>query len=273
MAGLISTAMGDTTKDTELGQDVFKATTTGFDPATRTVDPSKETVAGQLNTDLATESPLITRARNSATQAANRRGLINSSIAAGAGEAAAIDAALPIASADANTYTTAARDNQNMQNAALQFGAGAANTTSQVNAGAGNQVATMGYGNELQKGIIGAQTAAQSQLQTQAGQQASQLSAQQAQQETALQGVRGAQATSLAQIEADYKGLIQASASASRLFDTAQQSIAAIMSDTNTSVQQKQDAVNTATALLRAGLTIEGAVANVDLAGLLDFNA
>ena len=58
-------------------------------------------VSGRLNTLLDAESPYIQRARTRAKQFANRRGLLSSSIAAGAGEAAAIDAALPIAQADA----------------------------------------------------------------------------------------------------------------------------------------------------------------------------
>ena len=58
-------------------------------------------VSGRLKGLLSEDSPYIDRARTSARQAANRRGLMNSSIAAGAGEAAAIDAALPIAQADA----------------------------------------------------------------------------------------------------------------------------------------------------------------------------
>lgn len=59
-------------------------------------------VSGRLHGLLQSDSPYIDRARTRARQYANRRGLMNSSIAAGAGEAAAIDAALPIAQADAN---------------------------------------------------------------------------------------------------------------------------------------------------------------------------
>ena len=58
-------------------------------------------VSGRLHGLLDSESPYLDRARARARQYANRRGLMNSSIAAGAGETAAIDAALPIAQADA----------------------------------------------------------------------------------------------------------------------------------------------------------------------------
>ena len=81
------------------------------------VDADKSTVAGQLGSLLAKDSPWITRARTKAAQTSAARGLGNSSIAAGAGEAAAIDAALPIAQQDATSYLTAQRDNTSALNA------------------------------------------------------------------------------------------------------------------------------------------------------------
>ena len=59
-------------------------------------------VSGRLDTLLRSDNPYLERRRTRALQYANRRGLRNSSIAAGAAEAAAIDAAVPIASADAD---------------------------------------------------------------------------------------------------------------------------------------------------------------------------
>ena len=54
-------------------------------------------VAGLVQKD----SPIMQQARAGAARSANRRGLLNSSIAVGAGEDAAIKSALPIASQDA----------------------------------------------------------------------------------------------------------------------------------------------------------------------------
>lgn len=84
-------------------------------PVTRSVT-SQETVAGQMGGLLSQDNPYIKRARASALDYANSRGLANSSIAAGAGEAAAIDAALPIAQQDAGTFSNQALTNQNAQN-------------------------------------------------------------------------------------------------------------------------------------------------------------
>lgn len=60
-----------------------------------------QTVEGIVTRLLGEESPFLRRARELALQQANERGLLNSSIAAGAGTAAAIDAALQIANPDA----------------------------------------------------------------------------------------------------------------------------------------------------------------------------
>lgn len=64
-------------------------------------EPADASVATQLGKVLASDSPLLTAARTRAKQEANRRGLLNSSIAVQAGEAAALDVALPIASQQA----------------------------------------------------------------------------------------------------------------------------------------------------------------------------
>lgn len=73
-----------------------------------------QSVETPLNKLLAGSSDYIRNARNSGTAYAARRGLINSSIAAGSAQGAAIDKALPIASQDAAQTAT---NNLSMQNA------------------------------------------------------------------------------------------------------------------------------------------------------------
>lgn len=181
------------------------ATTPDITPVTRTIDPSKETVAGQLDTLTAKESPLMTRARTGAMQAANARGLMNSSIAAGAGEAAAIDSALPIATADANLYGVAARDNQIAQN---QFG---------------------------------------------------------------IQKLQSASAKELLNIEAQYKTVMQGTASASQVMAAAQAGINDILKDTTLSNDAKTALVKKVNDGLRAQMGVIGAMSGMDLSGLLVF--
>lgn len=81
-------------------------------PATRELDPTKETVAGQMETLLSKDSPYIRQAREDTARQANRRGMINSLMAQGAGQEAAIRAALPIAQQDAKSYLEQGMTNQ-----------------------------------------------------------------------------------------------------------------------------------------------------------------
>lgn len=229
MAGLIQNAMQDqTTKPVPAVGTSAAANTVSADPAMRSVDAAKETVSGQLDKLLASDSPYIKQAEAGAMQTANQRGLINSSMAAGAGRAAAIGAALPVAQADASAYSGVSKDNQTATNAALSQGADASNKAAMFNADAQNQ-----------------QT-----LQTQ----------------------KGAQAISLADIEANYKTLMQTSSSASQVFSETQNQMAAILNNPNTSPEQKASAIESVKSMLQSSLTVIGAISNTDLAGLLDFS-
>jgi hypothetical protein len=81
-----------------------------------------ETVRSQLQQIIADDSPLMQQARARAMQTSNARGLLNSSMAATAGESALYDAAMPIATQDAATYARSG-----------EFNAGQANTFSRDN--------------------------------------------------------------------------------------------------------------------------------------------
>jgi len=108
-----------------------------------TVDPN-QTVAGQLATDMSVNSPLMQQAKAQSLDSMNGRGLINSSMAIGAGQGALYDKALQIATPDASTYANAATNNAQMANTNAQFNAGnqtqvsEANTNSLNTAGAFN---------------------------------------------------------------------------------------------------------------------------------------
>lgn len=82
-----------------------------------------QTAFGQLNTNLAKGSPYIKQAENYGIRRANERGMINSSIAAGAARGEAYKAAAPLAVNDANTYSQQAIQNQKFQNDALNLDA------------------------------------------------------------------------------------------------------------------------------------------------------
>ena len=86
-----------------------------------TITPKPEsTVQGQMGTLLDKESSYMQLARTKALQQANARGLVNSSIAVGASQDAAIRAGLPIAQQDAATQFQAQTANQQAENQIIQ---------------------------------------------------------------------------------------------------------------------------------------------------------
>lgn len=261
MAGLINSAItGTQEKDLLAPGKTLQMQGVGYDPEKRGVG-SEELVSTQLDKQLGKDSLLQQRARAGAMQTANSRGLLNSTMAAQAGEAAAIDAALPIAGADASTYSLAARENQAAGNTALQFGANATNQASTLNVSNAADIAKLREAGGIESGLV-----------TQKGALESNLLAQKGQLETALQTLKGGQAEMLANIEANYKTLLQASDAAKTLSATNMQLMTAVMSDTTTTPEQKQAGIDRLTDMYRAALAVVGGAAGVDLVGLLDFS-
>lgn len=89
-------------------------------PAMSEVDTATETVEGRLNALTAKGSKYTELAAKDASRRANTRGLINSTMAAGAGTEAAIRSALPIAQQDANTFAENRQANQDAENRFLE---------------------------------------------------------------------------------------------------------------------------------------------------------
>lgn len=84
--------------------------------ATSYYDEAKSTVAGRLNTLLSSDSPYIKQAEQRAKEEASRKGLLNSSMAIGAGREAAISQAMPIAQQDASEFNKFGLQQQQTEN-------------------------------------------------------------------------------------------------------------------------------------------------------------
>ena len=109
------------------GYTPVNTTATSYDPTNWNVDKN-QTTSGQLQQVLDPNSPLMAQAASLGTEQANARGLVNSTMGITAADSAMYNAAVPIASSNAQTYANAAQTNAGATNAALQFGAGATNT-------------------------------------------------------------------------------------------------------------------------------------------------
>lgn len=89
-------------------------------PVQRNVNEQKDTVSGQIGSLLDKSNPYMELSRRNAQRTANSRGLINSTMAAKAGEEAAIQSAMPIATQDAATYFDQGKTNQGVVNKFLE---------------------------------------------------------------------------------------------------------------------------------------------------------
>lgn len=114
----------------------------GYDPE-RVGVTEEMTVAGQLESITGADSPLMRQARQQGLLESARRGLLNSSIAAGAAQGAVVRQALPIAQQDAATFFQAARDNMAAANRAAEFGASAENIAELTNAAEQNRITAL----------------------------------------------------------------------------------------------------------------------------------
>lgn len=121
MAGLIKTSME---KNTNLAKPTASYTATQAKSAKMEADErqvdSKSTVAGQMDELLDKNSDYMKRAETKGLQIANSRGLLNTDFAVSAAHGAALDAALPIAQQDAQTYNNQSLTNQGYSNQANQ---------------------------------------------------------------------------------------------------------------------------------------------------------
>ena len=120
------------------------------------VEP-ESTVEGRLTGLLSQDSDYMDRAGFRADQEMIKRGLLSSSMAVGATEAARIDAALPIAQSDAQKFYEQQRANQEILNRAEQLTAGTELETQRFNIEGQTEADRIRAEKELQAGQFGAQ--------------------------------------------------------------------------------------------------------------------
>ena len=235
---------------------------------------SEERLAGILNKGGA----LMQQAATAGGQQAASRGLLNSSMGVQAAQGAMIDRALPIAQTDASLLTNTA-----------EFNAGALNQNAQFNANNQQQVNLANQQTQQQTKLAnqqalnqGSQFNASNQQQTnlanqQAQQAAGQFNAQQQnaqnqfnaqqQNEAIFKALDVNSREQLANIEADYKQIMQVNASAGTMYEQVMKNINDIQ--TNKDIADKQTAINSQLAWLRSGMQM---VENLNgVSGLVTF--
>ena len=86
-----------------------------------------------------------------------------------------------------------------------------------------------------------------------------------------LQQIKNETSIQLAQIEAQYKTVMQSNASAAQLYGDISKNITSIVTNKDIPADQKQSLINQQSELLRSGLAIAAAGSNQDFLSLLDF--
>lgn len=209
----------------------------------REINPATETARGQLSSMLAEDSPYLDVARTGAKQTAARRGLQNTSIAAGAGEKAAIEAAAPIAAQTAGVYERKALGEQQYQQ---------------------------------QGGILAQQADIQKEASERAYAQQRGLNEQQFANTKAFEEIRVANQETLmnldagnrekfANLEREHQATMQNNASAVNLYGNTTQAISNILSNPDLSPEQQQAGVNKQIEFLNNGLKLVGSISGEDI--------
>lgn len=247
-------AVGD---DPNANTDLAAATTTpkttttpAYEAERVTVEPG-DTVEGRIDNIVNKNSPIMQRAATRAKQAANSRGLLNTSMAVEAGQAAVLDAAMPIASQDAQTSFAAKQLNQN----------------------AGNRALELSGQTEAQSRLMKEKGEIDLQLQSADAQTRERLLERQGQINTELQVLRGEQSQALAQLDNESRMLLQANQSAGGVFASTSEAISNILAQPDINAGTKQQLIQHQLSLLQNGLSVIGRMSNLNLTDMLVFGS
>lgn len=199
-----------------------------------------DTVEGRVANIVKSDSPLNALARTGAAQTANRRGLLNSSMAAGEAEKAVLQTALPIAQQDAQSSLAVKQSNQAAQNQML--------------------------GQQMQ----GEQSLSQIDRQ---GKINSNLNFENFTYEKNMQQLRGDQAKQLSEIETRASQIGQATSSMSVISSQVNAAIGEILANENIPAASKRQLIDLQLSAYRSQLGVIGGMNNLDLTTLLDFSS
>lgn len=219
------------------------------------VPDENATVAGQMNKLTDENSAYMQQATRAGERSAQAKGLLNSSMAGTAGQSAALASALPIATADANTYATAGLAGyQGKISAALQsMDAESQHNLTVLN---GQISSDLAYQQAISQDYIQQRTT------TLQGMISSQLSAQEAEATLAAMEYQGLISAGLSEQEAQQKMTqIQAESASALALDAQQQQGAnyRALIEENLALQElsAEDRANVSTAMTNYGLQLQ----------------
>lgn len=221
---------------------------------------SNELLSNQVNKVIGEDSPLMQQAAAKAKQAANSRGMLNSSMAVQAGQAAVMDRALPIAQYDAGVNTNVLNTNQSNQQQTNTFNASQQQDINKFNTNTEAQNSQFNANNQQDANKFNASE--QNKTNIFNANEQNVVIKQLMDQSNKLQ---------LADIEASYKTILQSEASAGSLYQQSVRNISDILQNPDLTPEAKTAAVTNQNELLKTGLNILGKIGGLNLDGLLTF--
>lgn len=270
-----------------------------YDALTQSVG-DKADASKQLNTITSQDSPLMQRARQEGLLTAAKRGLQNSSIAAGASEGAMVDRATPLAQQNAQQEFQQGLNNQNATNQSREFNAGIDTNVSLANAAEANKASglnaqldtSVSQGNaeqandvaklnaQLETAVSQGNTEQANAIRQQIAQLQTQTSISNTEQDNAMrqsvlqqnadlnkQFLAGTQALDLATIQGQYQQLISSNELAGSLYNSYFSSIAQAMANKDIAPDRIAQYVRVQQAMLESGLRMMDQMNAADLSG------
>lgn len=242
------------------------STSEGLLSQAKTQDVPKENLASsQLNDITSQSSPLMTRARQEGMLLAARRGLQNSSLAAGAAEGALVDRATPIAQTNAAQLQEQSLANQTAENDNNKFNAQLGTQNNQFNAGLETDVSKQNADLTTKVSQQNAQQKATNAQQNAAATNTMSSQVLQANSDLNKQYLAGQQSMDLATIQGRYQQLISANETAANLYQSYFNSIGQVMANKDIPPDRVAQLVNVQQSMLEAGLRMMDQMNSVDL--------
>lgn len=240
------------------------ATGVGYTATEQKVTP-ESLVQNQVQAITSTGSQLTEAAQARAQQQASRRGLLNSTMAAEAGQKAVLESALPIAQQDAGTFASANAANAQFANAASQFGAAAQNTATLANQQAALSQRLAEIQSSTSMSIADKQLASQKLIADNENKTRIQLQQMNNDTQKTIQTLGDDSKMKLSQLESDNRQLLQTNISAANAYAQYAQALSQISTNKDMNQQAKQAALDNQLEALRATLRAIGQVSGLDL--------
>ena len=214
------------------------------------INPNDPTnAASQLDAITNANSPYIQLAKQQGLLSAASRGLENSSLGAGASEAAAVQAAAPLAQENASTAASGQLQNSQLNTQANEFNASQENANQQLNAQLQTQTSQFNAG-QITAAAAGNATA-QNAIKEQTQQIIGQINS---------LGLQGVNSEALAGIQGKWNSLIASNTSAAQLYGNMMNGISAMLNNTNIAPNKVADAITTEMNMFNSAMQVMDAI-------------